>query len=225
MAPRIDLTGQRFGRLTALEFRPVKRGAKTVVFWRCACDCGAEKEVRADHLKDGRSRSCGCLNVEQARERFSTHGKSSSSIYSRYRHMLRRCKDPRCPEFKWYGGSGVTVCARWDPDQGGSFENFYADMGDPPADGQRWELDKDIKIPGNKVYGPEGCSWVTPLENSTGLRSNRLLTFQGRTQCVAEWAREYSIGSATLRRRIDVSGWSLERALTTPVRGAKEVAA
>lgn len=165
--------------------------------------------------------SCGCFRNEAAGDRARTHGKSDSSIYWRYKHMLRRCYDPRCPEFRWYGGNGVTVCDRWNPAKGGSFENFYADMGDPPStqeEGGRWEIDKDIAVPGNKVYGPEFCQWVTCVENACGVRSNRLITVGNETRCLAEWAREAGIPANTLRARISLYGWSIEKALSTPLR-------
>lgn len=58
----MNLTGQKFGRLTAIEMTD-KRINKSVV-WKCKCDCGNECEVIAASLRAGRTRSCGCLKEE-----------------------------------------------------------------------------------------------------------------------------------------------------------------
>lgn len=129
--------------------------------------------------------------------------------------MLSRCYDPKCTEFRWYGARGVTVCDRWNPSRGGSFENFYADMGNPPT--SRHQIDKDIL--GGDCYSPEKCLWVTPTQNARAKKSVALISFNGKTQCLAEWAEEMGLKPATLAMRIR-EGWDVERALTQPVRGA-----
>ena len=78
-------------------------------------------------------------------------------------NMLRRCNNPKCAAYPNYGGRGVTVCDRWDPAKGGSFENFIEDMGFKPH--PKFELDKEAVDPDNKVYGPEGCRWVSRSTN------------------------------------------------------------
>ena len=185
----------------------------------CQCDCGKLTRQRTDHMRSGRSQSCGCFRNEETSRRSRKHGKSGTSIYWRYQHMLERCYDPTCPEYKWYGGSGVTVCDRWNPAKGGSFENFLADMGEPPEPGLH--LDKDIA--GGKVYSPQSCRWVTPAENQRAKSSTVNLTFNGKTQCLTDWAREMGIKQVTLSWRLS-RGWSVEKALTTRSRlGGLEV--
>lgn len=209
---KVHLEGQKFGRLQVIKRDGSQNGSKVYL---CQCDCGNLTHQRSDHMRSGRSKSCGCLRNEESGNRARKHGKSKSQIYFRFQHMLARCYDPKCPEYKWYGGRGVTVCDRWNPARGGSFENFYADMGDPPTD--KHQLDKDIL--GGDCYCPEKCLWVTPGQNARARRNVTNLTYQGKTQCLTDWASEYELKPATLSMRLK-SGWSIERALTQPVRGA-----
>ncbi len=92
----IDLSGYRFGRWTVVSYGE-KRGRKH--YWRCACECGGEKLVHGEHLKEGRSRSCGCFNREVQRQSFEKHGGASAikvdrhPLYSTWCGMKRRCYD------------------------------------------------------------------------------------------------------------------------------------
>jgi hypothetical protein len=82
--------------------------------------------------------------------------------------MLRRCKDPKNKDYHNYGGRGVTVCQRWDPQAGGSFENFLSDLGERP---EGTTLDKDkLGGIGCLIYSPETCSWLTPKEQAAHTR-------------------------------------------------------
>lgn len=122
MSRAIDLTGQKFERLTAI--RPTeKRDAGRCVIWLCLCDCGNEVFVSSNKLKSGgRYKSCGCL-----RGRSIVHGMSQAPIYGIWNSMIQRCENPNQKSFKNYGGRGIKVCDHWH-----SFENFYTDVGDPP---------------------------------------------------------------------------------------------
>ena len=95
-----DLTGQRFGKLIAIEY--YKKSGRTM--WKCKCDCGNEVVVSASHLKDGHTKSCGCLKTTPK------HPKEWKRIFSIWRHMKARCYDKNVREYRWYGEKGVTVC-------------------------------------------------------------------------------------------------------------------
>ena len=209
MRTLLDLTGQRFDRLVvvseASRDRPSKSQPKGVRRWLCCCDCGKESVVRQSNLTAGHTRSCGCLHREQT-----THGMSRTSVYKVWQAMFTRCYKSNCSRFKSYGGRGIRVCSRWlDP------EKFSADMGPRPSPDH--SLDR---IDNDGDYCPENCRWTTSEEQTRNRRSNRLLTFDGRTQVLIDWAKELGISSMSLRKRLK-SGWSLERALTTPGRGSK----
>jgi hypothetical protein len=136
-----------------------------------------------------------------------THGHSPaharSGTYNAWRNMRQRCRNPEHPQYPNYGARGITVCDRWS-----SFETFLADMGERP---QGLTLER-INNDGN--YAPDNCVWDTNGVQQRNKRTTHLLTFDGRTLCLKDWAREAGINYSTLRKRITRSGWSVERALT-----------
>jgi hypothetical protein len=119
--------------------------------------------------------------------------------------MHTRCSNPRHPYFHLYGGAGITVCESWS-----DFRNFLADMGVRP---EEKTLDRHPNNRGN--YEPGNCRWATKLEQAHNKSDARLVSFDGREQCAAAWAREMGLDASTVRFRLR-SGWSVERALTTP---------
>ena len=128
---------------------------------------------------------------------------SSTRVYSIWRTMKNRCLLKTDPFYHAYGARGIKVCARWLE----SFENFYADMGDPPS------ADHSIdRRDGNGDYEPGNCRWATVLEQANNRSSNRLLRIGEETASLAEWSRRTGIAPSTIRERL-VRGWSPERAL------------
>jgi AP2 domain len=159
----IDLSGQQFDRLTVIEF--AGRNKWNQPMWKCRCECTNERTVCGNDLRSGNTRSCGCLAKEVRKTQVGSahpnfkHGQSHrqqgkpSPIYYSWRAMITRCTDPEQPSFKYYGERGITVCDRWQGEQG--FENFLADMGERP---QRTTLDRK-KVNGN--YEPSNCRWAS----------------------------------------------------------------
>ena len=201
----LDLTGQKFNRLTAI--RQDGRSGKHML-WACVCDCGSgiEKYVRASELVAGTVRSCGCLVKEQAREnirtKLTTHGKASSRVYSIWLSMKNRCLRKSYKQYKDYGGRGIKIDERWM-----NFEAFYADMGDPPSDDHTIERRNN-----NGNYEPNNCYWATRAQQSVNRRTNRLIEYEGRTQTITQWSRELGIPQMTISNRLR-RGWSIEDAL------------
>lgn len=207
MPAAIDITGQRFGRLTAVRFAYAKSGRR---MWECKCDCGNVTVCAPNNLKSGATKSCGCLNAETARDnclRRSTHGMSHTNTFWAWQHMIQRCTRPNHISYHRYGGRGIKVCDRWLE----SFENFLADMGERPFPGA--QLDREDND-GN--YEPGNCRWVTCLVNSNNKSTNRNIEFRGRRQSISQWARQVGISKNALRYRIE-SGWTVEDALTLPI--------
>ena len=198
-----DLTGQRFGEWLVLSragVDPVSRQAT----WSCRCSCGTEKVVRGGTLRQGLSATCGeCLDRSALR---TTHGYGRSRAYGVWRQMHQRCENPENKKFKDYGGRGISVCGRWL-----DIQSFVEDMGEPP---EGMTLDR-IDVDGN--YEPSNCRWATQKEQARNARSNILLTFDGETKCLGEWAEDLGINYGTLYARIK-KGWSTEKSLTTSVR-------
>lgn len=134
----------------------------------------------------------------------------SSPEKTAWRNMRRRCQNPKNPEYKNYGGRGITVCEEWR-----SFDAFYADMGDRPS--PKHSLDRlDVNGP----YAAFNCAWRTPVEQLNNMRKNRWLTFEGRTQTVAQWARETGLTPGCISGRM-LLGWDTKRILTVPRRQPK----
>jgi hypothetical protein len=204
----MNLEGQRFGRWLVIgpTQRRGKKGYK--IYWLCRCDCGTEKFVSHGSLRFGDSRSCGCLRREMIANRQRIHGMYGTPTYIIWKNMKQRCRDSQAINYERYGARGISVCERWQ----NSFQNFYDDMGEVPSSGYSIE-----RIDNEKDYTPENCRWATPKEQARNTRRNRLLTHNGKTLCLAEWAEITGIGSTTIRRRLDYYGWSVEEALTTPV--------
>lgn len=206
-----DLSGQAFGRLTVVQFEG-KQGKHLT--WKCKCACGKTSIVLGINLKSGHTSSCGCLREEMRPTLTLTHGmarsgKRRTSMYRSWAGMLQRCTNSNNDKFQHYGARGITVCARWLE----SFENFYADMGEPPT--PKHSIDrKDV----NGDYCPDNCKWSTQEEQCNNKRNNLLIEFNGQIKTIPRWSRETGICLMTLRNRILELGWPVEKALTTPPR-------
>jgi hypothetical protein len=190
------LPGERYDRWTVVADAPGRH-------YLCRCDCGTERTVTGSALRRGRSRSCGCIAKDQLRAT-RKHGMSLTTIYNLWGSMVSRCNNPTHQAFPNYGGRGIKVCDRWL-----SFENFYTDMGERP---EGKELDR---INNDGPYSPENCRWATPRQQGRNRRTNRVITFNGKSMCVADWADELGLSSANIYLRLS-KGWSVEEALTTP---------
>lgn len=149
-----DLTGKRFHRLVVIGYVGKSR-------WRCRCDCGTIKVVRADCLKDHTTVSCGCYNREVVAKRETTHGMSKSRVYRIWDAMKSRCENPKNSKYRYYGGRGIKVCKRWSR----SFEAFYQDMGEPPT--PQYSIDR---IDNDGDYEPGNCRWATMTEQNRNKR-------------------------------------------------------
>lgn len=196
-----DLTGKRFGRWSVLA---VAETNSKKTYWKCKCDCGTVKDVRADQLINGHSVSCGCLRDEAA----TTHGKSKTRIYRIWIGMRRRCYDSNQFGYQRYGGRGISVCNEWMTD----FERFYE-----WAISNGYDDKKSIdRIDNDGNYEPNNCRWVTMKEQGNNRSSNVFYEYDDEVHTIAEWAEIAKIPYATLKHRID-AGWSIYDAITTPI--------
>ena len=190
-----DRIGLRYGRLVVIDSIHI-RGLGTG--WKCRCDCGKKLYASGTNLQTGNTQSCGCLFEETHK----THGKTKSRVYVIWKGMHQRCKNPKAFGFQNYGGRGISVCERWS-----KFENFLADMGEPP-DGLTIERENND---GN--YEPGNCRWASYSDQLNNRRGNRILEAFGKRQTLTQWSRELKIPVTTIRNRLDRAGLSVERAL------------
>lgn len=203
--------GTRFGRLVVIKegHRKGKERRRTLI---CDCDCGTETVVVINRLRTGNTRSCGCLHREYASKAQSVmvEGMRSTDhpLYSTWKSMKTRCYNPNYRCYHRYGGRGIKICDRWK----NSLANFVSDMG--PRD-KGCSIDR---INNDGDYEPGNCRWSSQIVQTNNTERNVRLTFQNRTQTVAQWAHETGIPYHVFQYRIK-AGWTTERILCQPIRG------
>lgn len=210
MGKFIDLTGQRFGRLTVIE-RAMRVKGKNA-FWVCRCDCGNTVKIDGSHLRRKLTLSCGCLHRELLGARVRTHGGKGSRLYRIWRDMKSRCYNPKTTRYSDYGGRGIYICEEW--------KNNFAEF-------QAWALENGYtenlsidRISNRGPYDPLNCRWVDAITQQNNKRTNRFVKWRGERHTVAEWARIVNIPYRTIVDRLN-RGWNIERALTEPVHKKK----
>lgn len=139
------------------------------------------------------------------------HGGVATPEYRSWSMMKVRCMNPKSRARQNYGGRGITVCERWF-----DFANFYADMGPRPS--PEHSLDR---IDNSKGYELGNCRWATDSEQGRNKRNNSMLTLNGETLCITEWAARTGLKRRTIQARL-IYGWSVERALTEDVMSLSE---
>ncbi len=201
-----DLTGHVIGRWTVLKYLGTDKHGHAR--WDCQCLCGTRRAVLSSSLVRRISLSCGCRNREVATALSTTHGKSETPEHQIWCHMRSRCHIPTDTGYHNYGGRGITVCDEWRE----SFAAFFEDMGERPS--SEHSIDR-IDNDGN--YEPGNCRWATTKEQARNTRRSRMLTLNGKTMCVTDWAKEIGLTPSALLYRLRL-GWSVERVLTEPRR-------
>lgn len=135
-----------------------------------------------------------------------THGMKKTKEWKTWSSMRERCLNPNHRFYYSYGGRGITICKRWD-----KFENFYSDMGNRPSG--NYSLDRRDN---NKGYSPSNCYWATKLEQGNNRRTNKIVTHAGKSQTVAQWARELGIRPLCIHRRL-AANWPMEIVLSAKI--------
>lgn len=196
--------------------------------WLCQCDCGKKVRVAGHDLLHG-TQSCGCLAKEvrlknlakgwgwnkkptkepKAKTKQIRTGESGTRLYKIWDAMKRRCYNSKHIYFKNYGGRGIKICDEW-------LNDFYAFKKWSLSNGYEATLTID-RINNNGNYEPSNCRWVTNKENCNNTRTNRLITINGITKTLQQWADECGIYSGTIRERLR-RGWSDEKLLEEPKR-------
>lgn len=207
-----DLTGNRYGRLTVLEFVGTTENRKSV--WRCKCDCGGETNVHGTRLTNGKTQSCGCYKRERQLARSRTHGMSSTDEYRIYKGMLNRCYNRNVKAYPYYGGKGITVCDRWRFGENGKggFECFYEDMGERPS--KLHSLERDH---GGKGYMPSNVRWATAKDQANNTSRNRYINVCDLIMSAADACEYFKADYSLVINRLQ-NGWDSEAAIFAPRR-------
>ena len=197
--PKIEMIGNRFGKLTVVECAG-KNNHKSLM-WKCICDCGNERIVDGSGLRSGRNKSCGCSSPKFTSDD-KTHGCSGKRIYRIWVAMRSRCSDKAVGKTrKNYFEKGITVCERWQ-----TFENFLEDMGHPG------ELQSIDRINGNKGYSLENCRWADSKTQGNNTAANHILTANEISKTISQWADETGAKPNTIAWRVK-RGWPHELAI------------
>jgi len=123
--------------------------------------------------------------------------------------MRQRCSNPNTNGYKRYGGRGIKVCSRWLGSDG--FGNFFSDMGERP---EGMTIDR---IDGDGPYTPDNCRWADRITQDRNRKTAVILTHDGQSLMVSEWARNLGGHRNLIYRRLK-AGWSVEKTLTTKSR-------
>lgn len=201
----IDLTGQRFGMLTVVEFM----GRKNKHSWfRCECKCGGVTITTSNNLRRFHTTSCGCYNAKVFRQSTIRHGLSKHKLFRTWNDMKNRCYYNNHNRYQNYGGKGIGVYWLWLED----FIEFY-----------RWAISSGWKkgltidrVDNSKDYSPENCRWATTKEQNRNRTSNVKITLDGVTKILIEWSEISGINPQIIRKRIN-SGWPIKDAIYNPV--------
>ena len=189
-----DLTGQKFGRLTALKIAGKAKDGRIV--WECLCECKNIIEIRGKDLSSGNTKSCGCLQRENRIFHNHANTKKRTKTYTTWQAMINRCTNPNNIGYHNYGGRGIKVCTQWR-----DFKNFLKDMGEKP---KGLTLDREEN---NGDYTPDNCRWITHQNNIRNCRHTKLTIrrvkrikqlLRDTNRSCKEIAKLYGLGLSTI---------------------------
>lgn len=181
----MNLLGQKFGKLTVIEFAGINKHKQSQ--WKCICDCGNEVVVTGLHLKNGHTVSC------RMHAKFIKHGKRNTRVYRIWLNMKNRCFNPNYTHCKDYGGRGITVCDEWKDD----FQVFY-DWAMANGYADNLSIDR-INPDGN--YEPSNCRWITQREQAGNKRCTPSVELDGEIHNLKEWSEITGINYSTIYSR------------------------
>lgn len=214
---RLDLTGQKIGKLTVLRESTERRTNHR--FWECLCECGRIKYYSTSNLR-GSTKSCGCSQYTSGpkpeRRKYSGDYKGKRPrLYNTWINMNRRCHNPTFIDYPRYGARGIYVCDEWRED----FEAFNC-----WAQSNGWEEGRTLdRVDNDGPYCPENCRWATLKEQANNKRTTIILEAFGETLPLSEWCERYNVDGASVIYRMD-RGMTAEEALTTSPRADKSIA-
>lgn len=217
---KLDLTGQRFGRLTVIKeaepmvYREASGRKRTLRRWWCRCDCGNNIVAIQTNLHSGKTKSCGCLRKALASswcsEKNRSHGLTGSRLFRIFSGIKQRCLNRNDKAFSSYGGRGVSVCKEWLGNEG--FKHFY-DWA--MENGYSDDLSID-RINNDGPYAPWNCRWVDKRTQQNNRRSNIVIELHGKKHTQREWADILSVSVDKIRyyRAKGLTGDELYKKLT-----------
>ena len=207
MSRFVDLTGKRFGKLTVIKrasdyIRPSDNKPRPK--YLCKCDCGNYKEILGTSLKNGVTKSCGCLMGHNLK----THSFANKErLYAIWRNIRERCNNKNNSSYKYYGAKGIKYCKEW--------ENYLTFRTWALNNGYGDNLTID-RIDNKGDYEPSNCRWATWICQANNKGNNRKFVLDDKEYTIPQLAKLYNINQATLLSRIK-KGWDIKTAVETPV--------
>ena len=196
-----DITGKRFGILTALHPTSSRNSAEQIM-WRCKCDCGRELDVSGSSLRTGHTKSCGkCGYTEQARFNLVAKWKTDVEYHLASRifdGMIQRCYNPKNNGYKNYGGRGIYICDEWLKDRSKFVEWSI-------QNGYRPDLSID-RIDNDGPYAPWNCRWVSNDVQQNNRRSCHFISVNNELASASTWARRIGVSPSDLLRMTYTKG-------------------
>ena len=203
MSKLIDITGKKYNMLTVISFYDIQDKKSR---WLCECDCGNKKVLFAKDIKNGNTKSCGCL-LHQKKYDDKTEMKIKR-LQRIYYNMKQRCYDKNNPLFKYYGKRNIKIYNEWIKDINKFFE---------------WALNNGYndnltieRIDVNRNYEPNNCKWITKTQQGYNKTNTVLYTIEGQTKCLSEWCKLHKINYHIVYKRLK-RGKTIVEALTTPI--------
>lgn len=204
MTKALELKNKKFGRLTVLE--RVENSKQGLSKWLCQCECGNTKIALGRELVKGKVLSCGCFRLEKLREKKCIHKQTKTKLHFVWSAIKARCYRVSHPSYKNYGARGIKMHNEWK-------ENFLSFSQWATMNGYKEGLTIDrIDVNGN--YEPSNCRWVNRKIQGRNKRNNQLITYNGETHCISEWAEILGIDYYTLLKRINVYKHPIKKAFT-----------
>lgn len=215
--PNRDIVGKKYNNLliisesgTVVLEKNGKKSYKRMV--SAVCDCGKIKDYHVKLILNNTTKSCGCKRIEFISKYNYKHGYDfTHPLYKTWMNMKTRCYDENAKGYKWYGGSGVTVCDEWRND----YKSFY-DWAILNGWAKGLQIDKDINGNG-KLYSPENCCFVDSKTNCNNRRNSRILEYNGVSKTVSQWSECLGINQNTLRSRLFILKMPINLAFNKPV--------
>lgn len=205
------MIGKKYGMLTVIKQVEDKicPSGNHETRYECVCDCGNVTIVYGNYLRNGHTKSCGCITKDRLIAMHKTHGKSKSRLYKVWKGIRSRCNNPNNKSYHNYGGRGIKLCDEWN-----DFESFkewaYANGYDENANKNQCTIDR---IDANGDYCPENCRWITTKEQNSNKRNNHYIELDGVVHTITQWCDIYGIHVGTVRQRLKC-GWSEMDAIT-----------
>lgn len=205
--------GEKFNKLLAVKELEIVDGQRYYLF---RCDCGNEVERKLKEVRGEKLKSCGC-GEGNFTTHHKTHGLSKTRLYGIHKGMTRRCYNKKDNSYKSYGGRGISICREWQGEAGLiNFTNWALNNGYKDS----LSIDR-INNDGN--YEPSNCRWTDVVSQQNNTSQNIFSEYNGKTQTVAEWARELELTYDSLWKRLFKYNYSFEKAITHRIEKIKKI--